>query len=788
MNRRLQSRAGTVLASVVAILVFPRGTLAQFSANYQTNIIAGVTSNWVGNGTYVVGSNTFRDHLRISADSVLSNGTGYVGYTTGGSNNSVLVIGSASFWNNANGLYVGYHGTQNSLVISNGGVVKSPALYIGFDAAATNNQVTIGRGNLTVTNASGSGLMRVRSGTLTLDSGSLLVDQLVLTNTVVAFNAGTLTTRSGSTVRQFNTTQDLNIGTTPGATAVWNMKGGTNSVMLDLSTWITLGGVAGATGDVNVVGPGTVLLNPSGIWVGRLGGGNQLLITNGAVVQTGFFSVVGNVSNTVRVVGLGSRWSSSGTVLMGGFGNSIGVADGAVVQSGTLEMGGNPGDAQNTVLVSGTNAAWMVASDLYVGSEGSLNELIISNGAVVECRNGYLGYYDISTPSTGNRVTVTGGGSLWTNDASIVVGYNGTRNALRIQDGARVVARGCSIGAGNSSNDVLVTGAGSELDLPFGLGVGQSGMSNQVTVADGGNLRTDGSVQVGLFSSNNRVILTNNATMAASAVQLGSFSFLSSNNVLSIDTSSLAVTNAGNTGGLDIQAGSLRFSSGTITVDKLSVTNGTASAFNFVGGTLHSGGAIISDALPFIVGNGVNAATYHLLGGIHSFDNGLRIRNAASLTGCGTINGTVVVDAGGTVLIDCGGTLTLTGMVTNNGTMRAINGSVLESYGAVVNNGTIDVINGATNFHGVFINNGTVLDASRVRISGVSRSANDVVIQIPSFTNHAYQMQMTPALSPSSWTDSGTGQGGTGGVLTFTDPSGLTNKPGRFYHIEVTGQ
>src|SRR5205823_1248468 len=118
-------------------------------------------------------------------------------------------------------------------------------------------------------------------------------------------------------------------------------------------------------------------------------------------------------------------------------------------------------------------------------------------------------------------------------------------------------------------------------------------------------------------------------------------------------------------------------SSGTITVDALSATNGMASGFSFIGGTVHSGAAIVSNTLPFIVGNGVKAATYHLLGGVHSFANGLRIRNASFLTGCGTINGAVVVDAGGTVLIDCGGTMTFTGSITNNGTMRAINGSVL---------------------------------------------------------------------------------------------------------------
>jgi len=146
----------------------------------------------------------------------------------------------------------------------------------------------------------------------------------------------------------------------------------------------------------------------------------------------------------------------------------------------------------------------------------------------------------------------------------------------------------------------------------------------------------------------------------------------------------------------------------------------------------------------------------------------------------------VLVDAGGTVLSDCG-TLTFTGIVTNNGTMRAINGAVLETYSNLVNNGTIDVINGGvTNFHGAFINHGTILDASSVKISQVSQSGQDFDLQIPSVMGHTYQLQFTPSLTPTNWINTGPPQPGTGSTLTFTDPSGLTNFPARFYRIDCT--
>ena len=51
---------------------------AQYTANYQTNLISGVTNNWVGN--YGVGSNTFANTLLIQNGGALFNSDGYLGY------------------------------------------------------------------------------------------------------------------------------------------------------------------------------------------------------------------------------------------------------------------------------------------------------------------------------------------------------------------------------------------------------------------------------------------------------------------------------------------------------------------------------------------------------------------------------------------------------------------------------------------------------------------------------------------------------------------------------------
>jgi hypothetical protein len=88
MNTTRIAAIGVIALSLAAGLP----VRAQYTANYQTNIISGVTSNWTGN--YYVGNSTFADVLLIrnSGDDELD---------------------------------IGYAGAGNSLVINNGGQMVS---------------------------------------------------------------------------------------------------------------------------------------------------------------------------------------------------------------------------------------------------------------------------------------------------------------------------------------------------------------------------------------------------------------------------------------------------------------------------------------------------------------------------------------------------------------------------------------------------------------------------------------------------------------------------------------
>jgi T5SS/PEP-CTERM-associated repeat protein len=118
-------------------------TRAPFTADYQTNIISAVTSNW--SGSYIVGSNTFADVLLIENSGVLSNENGFLGYEVGSSSNSAVVRDSGSVWSNRASLSVGGSGSDNSLVISNGAevIVVGGSSSVGFGTGSSNNNVLI---------------------------------------------------------------------------------------------------------------------------------------------------------------------------------------------------------------------------------------------------------------------------------------------------------------------------------------------------------------------------------------------------------------------------------------------------------------------------------------------------------------------------------------------------------------------------------------------------------------------------------------------------------------------
>jgi T5SS/PEP-CTERM-associated repeat protein len=802
-NRLVVSNSGIVFGGAKDTYL---GQLTSTGANSNSASVSGSGSIWSNRANLFIGYGGYGNSLVISNGGVVFNNAGWLGYhdlPNDGSNNTAVVTGTGSIWNNAGTLTIGQGGPSNQLFVTLGGRVIAPSVAIG--SGTIGNLLRLSNGVLQATSVNvGTGNFLSGSGTITgstLNFGTINANvsggTLTFANGVK--NQGFIGTSGGGIFEVFGTF--FNLGSTSftvgsaifhgpvlsaqGTTNSWNVTSSgsweqgvdwslgvpstTNAAVLitnAISKTVTVSSNTFAVAPGSVTNFGIQFSGPSGstntllventpvgnpfVVVNLNIGANALAIITNATLQVG---VQGSGTLTIDghvQVGPGGLLDTSnvGTMNIGAAGSGAFSILGGTSLSSAVIMGAD--FLNSTAIVSGASSVW--SNGLFQVDSGTL---IISNGATVLSLGGTVGGFN----ATG---IVTDTSSVWITDDLTVGPLDGVNNQLIITNGGAVYVRGSSAVVdqfSGANNQVIVSGNGALLDAsPANLYVGLfSFLSDRVDIGPGG-------------------------TVLAGYMDLGQGS--TATNFINVTGGSLFVTNAfGST--MQLYGGELVLNGGTVTVDNLILmTNLGVVAFS--AGTLYSRSTQATNGVPFVVGDGVDAANFHLLGGVHAF-NSLRIRNAAMLSGCGTVTGSVLIDAGGTVLADCGGTLTFTGVVTNNGIMRAINGSVLETHSNLVNNGTIDIINGGgTNFHGAFVNHGTVLDASSVKISEATTSGQDFDVQVPSVIGHTYQLQFTPSLTPTNWTNIGTTQSGTGGLLVFTDPGGATNSPGQFYRVRVT--
>ena len=536
-------------------------------------------------------------------------------------------------------------------------------------------------------------------------------------------------------------------GTATSTNTLFLNNAGTTTALQILGTTLTLD-----TNGVLVVNKSSILATNnfnSSLLVGKNGGNASLLITNGGAIFNGIAYIGSNTTatgNSVFVSGAGSIWNSGTNLLIIGYfgaSNTLTIANGGVVSDEGAELGWNGSSSGNIVTVSGSGSVWSNLTGVLIGLGGAGNSLVISNGGeVFSGGNGANDYLGGGASSDSNTVTVTGPGSLWS-DLSIQVGSTGVGNSLTISGGGAVIENDGLVGGGPSSsnNVVTVTGAGSLWNIIDILYVGYLGSRNSLTVTNGGVVNTGGQVSIGYASSSSNNFVTiasagsvwqnnvlyvgyggssNGLTIAGGSAAAGSafvsysdpVNGIASNNVIQVNSGSLFVTNAAGSGALVVGRaggkGSLILNGGSVTVNQLVLTNGVNSVFTFNGGTLTSSGTFVTNNQLFAVGDATDVAAFQLNGGVHSFADNLEIHNNATLSGCGTVTGNVVVDSGGRTLGSCGGTLNFTGIVTNNGNLAVANGTTVNFYGPMVNNGTIVTTGGAVYFFSTFQNNGTI--------------------------------------------------------------------------------
>ncbi|MCX7825400.1 MAG: S8 family serine peptidase, partial [Verrucomicrobiae bacterium] len=123
-----------------------------------------------------------------------------------------------------------------------------------------------------------------------------------------------------------------------------------------------------------------------------------------------------------------------------------------------------------------------------VGTDSMFNALIITNAGVL---NDAIGVIGNSAAASQNRVYVTGAGSLWQNNNSLIVGSTGAYNRLTIDDGAVVSASNIVIGAfaGAISNQISVLSG--DLFATNAAGGGALDIRRGILALNGGNVTVD---------------------------------------------------------------------------------------------------------------------------------------------------------------------------------------------------------------------------------------------------------------------------------------------------------
>ena len=406
-------------------------------------------------------------------------------------------------------------------------------------------------------------------------------------------------------------------------------------------------------GNIDTVTPNSTLLADPGalarnLAVGQNGTGMLTIQTGGTLADS--FGAVGNLPGglgTVIVTGASSNWSNAGSVVVGGLGTgTLTIQNGGTVNSGGGSIGLAAGST-GTVTVTGPGSSWIngPSGGLNIGSFGTGTLIVANGGKVINIAALNVANIGEGAGSQG-MVTVTGAGSTWSNQLGVNVGNSGT-GTLTIADsgivtGHIVIAANAgasgtlNIGAG-PGNPAAAPGTLTAPSLAFGAGVGTLNFNH---------------------TSANYVFLP--AISGNGAVNV-----LAGTTILTADSTY--------TGSTTISAGTLQLGNGSTTGSIVGdVTDNGTLAFNR------------GDAVSF---PGVVSGT----GLLTQAGSGTTILTAAN-----TYSGGTTISAGTLQLGNGGASGSITGNVTDNGTLVFDRSDVVTFPGVVSGIGSVAQIGSGT--------------------------------------------------------------------------------------------
>ena len=564
------------------------------------------------------------------------------------------------------------------------------------------------RGALAITNSAVNATadFDIVGGSLILDSGSLTCGlNCDLQSGTMLINSGTLNAIAGTT--------GIRMGRFAGATTSLTVKGGVVNALR-----LTMGSVIGSA--------------------------NTLTIAGGAVNLLSDFSAGQSQSTTADVtISSGSLTATNGFAKIADRSAATFTQTGGAVSFGDLAVGDLGVATYN--LKGGTFRMIPFSLDnLFIVANMENADFNQSGGVAVIGTEIHIADF---SGVTGN-INITGGQFFATNDI-VAIGREGI-GAMLVTN-ANVVLTNTSVGRHLGSSGTLTVQNNANISFVGDLSIGRlAGASGSVQVQGGTLSVTNDDLWVGRAGSGDlfitggtligrrvRVANSEDGTNAPSGTfSISSGNFICSSNLivgtplvssgqLNLSGGRVIVTNSTGSASVQISSGVATMDGGTLTTDKLLIndSNGT---FSFNNGLIRAKTITVSNNQPFTVGDGINPATLELLGGTYTFADGLVISPNATVTGCGTVIGTVV----------------------NNGTYNNPCGSI-----------------------------------AAIRVSNITKIGNSVTIQFNTLSGSNHIVEYKTNLTAPTWNALLPAILGNGSTMSKTDTT-ATNAS-RFYRVRV---
>jgi uncharacterized repeat protein (TIGR01451 family) len=528
--------------------------------------------------------------------------------------------------------------------------------------------------------------------TVTLDdTGS----PITISNLTVAGSANALLLRDRSATQEVIVTQSLLLQN-GGALTVTNASLTVRSLVADGTLTLEPSAILNATNLTSLIASTT---NGQARLHGGTWSAKELILGNASAARGTLTVSAGTLQITDQLL-LGNCVNSSGLVWL---------VDGQISNPGTTTIGVS---GHGVMIIS--NGAFL-AGPVTVGTSGR-GTLTIAGGQM-----NVTGPFTIRGSGSLAGSAVVDGGTLIATNANTLIGLTGP-GQLTLSTGTVALA---AVSVGQSSRGTL-TMSGGDMEIQDSITLGVTGGSTGIVNVTGGLLlHTNGAIQTG--SGIGQLTVSTNALVITRGLVLGQQTNVAAN--AATITGHLVVTDPTLTGTLQIRSGTLTINQGTISADRLIVTNGTSARVRFHRGHFAAKTVVISNNLSFVVGNGTNAATLQLDGGTYVFASGLLISSNATLAGCGIIVGLIINQ--GTIVGGCITTnanrpalaskgagilsedppvdaLVFTDVVTNESLIAAVDGAVIQFQAPVVNNAEVVVTNANVEFQSDVANFGSV--------------------------------------------------------------------------------